>query len=44
VSPRDPLILIVTVAGICFIALLATANPAVKAATVDPAIALRNNN
>jgi ABC-type antimicrobial peptide transport system permease subunit len=44
VSAHDPLTLVLTAGGICLVALLATANPTLKAATVDPAIALRNSN
>ncbi len=44
VSARDPLTLITTVTCLFFVALLATANPARKAASVDPMTALRNDN
>jgi ABC-type antimicrobial peptide transport system permease subunit len=44
VSAHDPLTLVIATVGICFVALLATANPAVQAATVDPITALRNDN
>jgi putative ABC transport system permease protein len=44
VSAHDPLTLVIATVGICFVALLATANPAVQAATVDPISALRNDN
>ncbi len=44
VSAHDPLILIAAPACLLLAALLATVNPARKAASVDPMVALRNQN
>ncbi len=44
VSARDPLTLSIAVGCLIFTTLLATANPARKAAGVDPVTALRHNN
>ncbi|MBV8812678.1 MAG: FtsX-like permease family protein [Acidobacteriaceae bacterium] len=43
VSARDPVTLIVAIACLFLVALLATAQPAFKAAAVDPMTALRND-
>jgi ABC-type antimicrobial peptide transport system permease subunit len=44
VSAHDPVTLIAAIACLFFVALVATAHPALKAAAVDPMTALRNSN
>jgi putative ABC transport system permease protein len=44
VSARDPFTLVITLACLFLVATLAAANPARKAASVDPVTALRNSN
>ncbi len=43
VSAHDPLVLIAAIVSLLFVALLATANPIRRAASIDPMTALRNN-
>ena len=43
VSAHDPITLVATIGCLIFVALLATVNPALRAAAVDPAIALKNS-